>query len=225
MAVEQVQITLGKIDPVVTEILSDIAQDVRQLQGHPERVREACRTIAVVAGQPWIEDAERQPANRSRDASAVVDELVQIVVGAPAHIHLAPVDEFPERIKRDRQPACRVIEGHQDRIVGPGAWLGRTFAGVREQALLLGDWQRAVPDVVDTTSYGVDGRQRPPLGGGQQPDAPGEVAGLLPRDLFALLVGTEQFCRVGHDHRPMITRTECSAVPRFVGLTCRSWTS
>jgi hypothetical protein len=49
-----------------------------------------------------LEDAEREPADRSRDAPAVELRVGERRVLVSAHVHLRAVDEVAERVERDR---------------------------------------------------------------------------------------------------------------------------
>ena len=125
---EQCEVGARQVDPPVLEVFADIAEDVRQLQRDAQGVRDI-GGLGVVA--IWAEHAQRQPADRARYAAAVVDELVQRLVGAPLNVHLASVDELAEGVERNRQPFGRVVQGHEDsvvRVLGRGQRCGSGFA-------------------------------------------------------------------------------------------------
>ena len=82
-------------------VLADVAQDVPDLQRDAEVVRERGAGGPVGA----VEDAEREPPDRARDAAAVELELVERVVPVAAHVGLGAVDEVAERVERDREAA------------------------------------------------------------------------------------------------------------------------
>ena len=81
-----------QVDPAVGPVLDHVAQDVGQLQRHPEIVGERYGTDRV--GAP--EDGEREPADRAGDPPAVPHQLVDGLVGGAGHVHLAAVDQLAE---------------------------------------------------------------------------------------------------------------------------------
>jgi len=115
-----------------------------------------------------------------------------------------------ERDQRDVEAGARVDQGDQHRVVvidavavsaaaalgalGVPGVLGRRHqrvdlvSGLLELRRLGLGREVAVTDVVDAAGERVHGRQRAALIARQQPDAVGEVPGLLPGDLLALLV-------------------------------------
>ena len=80
-----------------------------------------------------VEDAEREPADRARDAAAVVLELGEGRVVGAAHVHLGALDELAERVERDRVAARGVGDGDEHGIVAlvDGAELARASARAR----------------------------------------------------------------------------------------------
>src|SRR5690606_5578638 len=132
--------------------------------------------------------------------TAAVDlQVVPGLVGLAAHIHLHAVDQLVEPAEGDREVpgGVRQGDGHRVGVVlldGPGTDPPEQGTGLREPGELDVVRQHAVADVVDAPGEGVQRRHRAPLGRGQQPDAVGEVAGLLPGDGLAVTVGGEYRC-------------------------------
>src|SRR6185437_1716099 len=150
----------------------------------------------------------------------------------------AAVDQLRERRERGREPPPGVGERDEDRVIRVKASLAGLLStgllstgtlnagsagGGGQRAHLLADGlqprgllrrrEPAVADVVDPPRVGVDGGEGTALVRWQQPDAVGEVPGLLPGDLLALGVG---FVGV-HGHLPLMKQlaimTSVSALP------------
>ena len=131
---------------------------------------------------------------RARHAAAVPEQVVERLVAGPVDVGEAAVDQLAERGERHREPRSRVGQRDEHRVASSSAAVRRSALrrGVHldarrlELRRLLGGGQVAVADVVDPPGERVDGGERAPLGRRQQPDAVGEVPGLLPGDPLAL---------------------------------------
>src|SRR5437763_982008 len=64
------------------------------------------------------EHTQREPADRARDAPAVVQQLVEGGVPGALHVGDAAVDDLGERLDRDREAAGRVVQRDQNRVPG-----------------------------------------------------------------------------------------------------------
>ena len=190
-AAEQRQVLLGQVDPAVAEVLADVAQDVGQLQRDAEGVGESLRRASRARRERPVRTrrATAGRSNRRRSGSTRPARRASRSCGRRTSIS-QPSTSSPNASQRDRQPAGRVGEGDQHRIVRvPSAARSPPPRASREQRQLLLGRQRAVADVVDAPGHRVHRRQRGALGRGQQPDAPGEVARLLAGDPLALAIG------------------------------------
>ena len=102
----------------------------------------------------------------------------------------------------------------------PGADRSSSARVSSSRAALDVGGQRAVADVVDAPREGVQRGHRLPLGGGQQPDAVGEVAGLLPGHGLAVAVRREHRCGRVRRSRPRSgspLSSQCRRPPRAAG--------
>ncbi len=133
------------------KILAHVAQDVRELQTDSESVSERIGRDRIRR----LEDADREPPDRTRDAPAVMHEVGERLIRRAPDVELAAVDELEERRYRNRQSRCRVSHGEQNRVGGGAADRLDVAPGVVEQSQLLVGWQRAVADVVDAASQRV----------------------------------------------------------------------
>ena len=113
LAAEALEVLARQVDAAGRDVLGEVAQDVAELEREAEVVGERRAGRAVGA----VEDAEREPADRARDAAAVVLELGEGRVLGAAHVHLGAVDELAERAERDRVAARRVGDGDEHGIV------------------------------------------------------------------------------------------------------------
>ena len=141
------------------------------------------------AGDPVraVEDAEREAPDRARHPAAVALELVERLVPVAANVRLGAVDEVAEGLERDREASCGVRDGDEH---GLGA-LGRAQRiGARRGELrkLRVGGERAVRDVVDLASEGVDREQRLAPIRGEKAHAGVEARAGVPGDAAAVLI-------------------------------------
>ena len=202
---ELVQVFLRQVDAVVEEVLANVAQDVRQLEGDTEVVGHLVLAL-------WVRDAvdaEAEAANAARDAAAVPEQVVERLVGRLVDVGEAAVNELLERLKRHLEAAAGVSERHEHGIrvvqgdpavaLDPGDQGPHLLPGDFQLRRLLPGRQVTVADVIDPARVGVDRGEGTALVRRQQPDAVGKVPCLLPGDLLALGVGL-----VGvHRHLPL----------------------
>ena len=104
----------GQVDPAhLVAVLDDVAEDVGDLQGNPQRVGERFRSIRV-AGPV---DPEAEAPDAAGHPVAVADQLVEAGVARAVHVHFAPVDQVVQGGHGDRKAAGDVRQCGQDRIV------------------------------------------------------------------------------------------------------------
>ena len=212
---EPVEILGGQVDPAVGQVLPDVAQDVRLLQGDPERVGQGHRPRRCPA---HAEHAEAEPADRTGHAAAVADQVVERLIPVPPDVHLHAVDKFLEGEQGEGEQGGCVAQRQQNGIgrlrVARSRFAHRLSGrGEPVELDLLG--HVAVADVVDAAGEGVHGVHPRPLVPGQQPDSVVEVARLGTGDDLASGVGLTQ-CRVGRQrHLPTRHRARaCRATSR-----------
>ena len=183
-----------QVDPAVGPVLEHVAQDVGELQGHPEVVGQgygpdrvgASRRRRARAGRP-----SRPPAGSSRPGRRRSRRSV------PCHVHLAAVDQLTEGPQRGggsggrRRPRPRA----PGRCVGPDRSVELLAHGRARSTWRRAADEVAVADVVDPPGERVDGGEGLALGWPQEPDAVGEVLGLAPGDGLALGVGASEGSR------------------------------
>ena len=197
---------------MIEEVLANVAQDVGELQRDAEVVGQLVLLLRLPRLSGAV-DAERQPPDAARHAAAVPEQVVERLVGGLVDVGEAAVDQLLERRERGREPLAGVGERdeHRVRVVKLGQVLrGGRVLGLGDERVhlaagrlklrgLLRHGQVAVTDVVDPPGECVHGGEGAALVLRQQPDAVGEVPGLLPGDLLALGVGV-----VGvHLHLPL----------------------
>ncbi len=195
---ERLVVDAGQVDPAHRQVLPHVAQEVRQLERHPE----ARHGLAAALGH--AEQRRHEPADGRGAALHVVVELgarAQPDGRVAVHAHGVQVG----RQQLQRQPVARagVHERREDRVVGAargysalelrlpgvelGALLGGAAAGVRG----------AVDDLVSGPQEAVERMDRGPHGRCQQARREGEhrvVARLHPR---AMRVGPRDAVRRG----------------------------
>ena len=183
----------------------------------------AARAAVASRSSARVEDAEREPPDRAGDAAAVHGEVVEALVASRR-----------ARPSRSRRPARRTrragsAAGARRRPArpAPGRRDSRPGAAPRpgpRPAAAASRRPGRSPSPMSSTrranAYTADSARR--FGRGQQPDAPGEVAGLLAGDPLAFAVG-RQHGRLGggrrrHRQRPASSRSACTAVRPWLGL-------
>ncbi len=182
-----------------------VAENIGQLEGEPQGVGVLGGAGGFVCAGDGSEDAEREPPDGTRHTAAVRLQVVPRLVGDAADVHEDAVDQLVERVEGDGEPPGGVAERDRDRV---GVVAGDpAVPDPREQlpgllqALPFGlRGEVAVADVVDPPGEGVQRGHGVPFGRWQQPDAVGEVAGLLPGDGLAVAVGGDHL-RVEVLHR------------------------
>ncbi len=201
-AAELPQVLGGQVDAAVRGILTDVAEDVGDLEGQSEGVGVLGGAGRIACAGQDAEDAEGQTADGAGHAGAVGAQLVPGLVGVAADVHQHAVDQLVEGAEREGVAVGRVGEGDGDRV---GVVLGnRTVADAcqqgagRGQPFLLGAGvQPAVPDVVHAPGEGVHGGEGPALRRGHEPGAVAEVPRVLFGDAEAVLVGGDDRGRQG----------------------------
>ena len=113
-AAELFEVLARQIDTSVRDVFTHVAKDVPELEGDSELVGERRGKCAVGA----VEDAERQPADRARDAPAVQLELGERDVLGAEDVHLGAVDELPKGRDGDGEASRGVGEGDEHRVHG-----------------------------------------------------------------------------------------------------------
>ena len=182
--------SIGQIHPThLVAVLHDVAEDVGDLQSHPQVVRERLGPLGVrgaVHGQAEPPDAARHPP-------AVADQIVEGAVAAAVDVHLAAVDEVVEGGEGDREATGDVGQGDQHGVVAVvgvvAGQSGHVLAGLGQGGQLVGHRAVTVADVVDPAGQGVQGAHGLALGRGQELDPVGKVPGLGGGDLLATEVG------------------------------------
>ena len=141
-----------QVHPSELPILHDVAEDVRQLEGDTESVRQGHGPLRIL--RP--EDGEGEPTDRAGDAAAITDEVVDCLVGRPEDIHLAPVDDLAEGRHRQLIATSGIGDGDEHGV--DGAVIDRVdlLADTLQASELLLRLEPTVPDVVDTPREGVD---------------------------------------------------------------------
>src|SRR5208283_410637 len=112
-APEAVKILSREVYTAVAVILTDVPEDVRELQGHPERVGQRF-------GHPHVgraEDAEGQPPDGPGDAAAVVPQIVEGGVEGAVDVGDAAVDELTEGLHRYGELLAGVVQGDENGVV------------------------------------------------------------------------------------------------------------
>ncbi len=122
------------------------------------------------------EDPQRQTPDGAGHPSAVLDKVVEGLVGDPTQIHLDTVDQFAEGVHRDGEAPAGVIQSYQNRVGAGRAEPCDVRPGRGQADGLLLEGQVTVADVVEPAGEGVHRGQRRPFVDRQQPDAVGEVA-------------------------------------------------
>src|SRR5581483_12103896 len=99
-AAARAQIGERQVDAAALEIGPDVAQDVGQLQRYSQVQRVLRRRVARAA-----EDANADQAHGRRDATAVLEEIIERLVAAVDQIHFDAVDDIRERLTRQVERA------------------------------------------------------------------------------------------------------------------------
>ena len=167
------QILGGQIDAPVLRVLAQVAQDVRELQRHPQVVGEPlgaprgrCRRGRAA------EDRQARPPDRAGHTPAVEHELVETLIGDALDVHAHALDQLAERIGGQREAHARVGQRDDHRIGACGRESSRSSGRApgprRPVGAASARAQRPVADVVDAASERVHRAHRAPLRAGSR---------------------------------------------------------
>ncbi len=153
-AAERGQFGAGQVGAALRGVLPHVAEDVGHLQGEAQGVGVVGGALGAGGTRHGAEDPEGEPADRARDAAAVLLEVLPGLVRPAADVHQDAVDQLVEPAERDREAARGVGQGHGDRVGGvvghlPVTDVAEQFAGLLQPGSLDLRLQRAVADVVD----------------------------------------------------------------------------
>ena len=111
---ESVEVLAGEVDPAGSGVFGDVAEDVRQLQGHAAALGQPLGEPALGAESPDMQAAE---ADGGGDPVAIAVEVGERREWRGLQVHPAAVDHFVQVAAGDRVAADGVGDRRQ---AGPG---------------------------------------------------------------------------------------------------------
>src|SRR3984957_2643809 len=110
------QVFTGNVHAPERRILTQVAQDVRQLQSDAKIVGESVRLLLLASAK----DRQAQPANRAGDQATVDEQVLKALIACALDVHTHTGDQVLKRFDRQRETLVGVGERHD-----PGNRTGR----------------------------------------------------------------------------------------------------
>ena len=157
---ETFQIFKRQVEPPLAEIGSDIAHDVRQLQGEPEVDGVGARRRVAIA-----KDLDADQSHRRRDPAAVFGQRVEGGKARVIEVHLDAANEVIERLARQAEFPDVGLECHPLRSAGRTGLIagGHLRPPQRQLLLFLPPRSRLIHRIVNRAAEVPYGDDRAPL--------------------------------------------------------------
>ena len=185
---ESLQVLARQVDSAALGVLTQVAQDVRELKGDPRLLGVLLCLVPCEAP-----DVNARQADHRGDVIAIALELGERVVTHGVEVHADAVDGLVEIAARHGEGADQIAQGGRNlvrRLAGKRAI--ERFPPGGEAFAFFGDGAGGVAEVVADAEKGVEAAHRATLVRGEDAKGMIEVARLAPGQPFAERIGASE---------------------------------